>query len=131
MTRRLISSGSPFERKIGYSRAVVQTTPIGVWCFVAGTTGYDYASMTMPDDPAAQTRNAVETIGSALEDAGLALEDVYRTRIYVTDIAFYGAVVGVLGARFGDIRPASTFLVAGLAAPEMKVEIEADAFRAA
>lgn len=131
MTRRLISTGSPFEEKIGYSRAVVQTTPSGVWCFVAGTTGYDYAAMTMPEDPAEQTENCIATIEKALEEAGLALADVYRSRVYLADVGVYDAITPVLGRRFGAIRPAATMVVAPLTLPEMKIEIEVDAFRAA
>lgn len=129
MTRRRISSGSPFEERIGYSRAVIQETPIGTWCFLAGTTGYDYATMVMPEDAAEQTENTIATMARTLERAGLTLADIYRTRYFVTDPANIDAVTRVLGAHFGAIRPAATMVVAALAAPEMKVEIEADAFR--
>ncbi|MEO1330143.1 MAG: RidA family protein [Pseudomonadota bacterium] len=125
MTRRLISSGSPFEARIGYSRAVTQ----GPWCWVSGTTGYDYATMTMPEDPAEQTRNCLDTIEKALVEAGFALSDVVRTRYYLTSVAIYDAVIPVLGERFGAIRPASTMVVCDLTMPEMKIEIEADAYR--
>ena len=129
MTRRLISSGSPFEEKIGYSRAVVQETPIGTWCWVAGTTGYDYAKMEMPEDPADQARNILATIQRTLHEAGCGLEHVVRTRYIVTDIAHWEPIIPVLGTAFGDIRPASTMMICGLATPEMKIEIEADAFK--
>jgi enamine deaminase RidA (YjgF/YER057c/UK114 family) len=118
-----ISSGSPFEAKIGYSRAVVD----GDMAYVSGTTGYDYARMVMPDDVAEQTRNAIATIEKALQEAGSSLRDVVRVRYYLTDMAHYDAVVDVVGAVFADIRPAATMVVCGLTAPEMKIEIEATA----
>ena len=125
MTRRLISTGSPFERQAGYSRAVVS----GEWCHVAGTTGYDYASMTMPDEVASQARNALETIRSALEEAGFAMEDVVRARYIVTEAEHATPVFDVLGEVFGDIRPAATMIVAGLIEPAMKFEVEVTAHR--
>lgn len=125
MGRRLISTGSPFERVAGYSRAVVD----GDWCFVAGTTGYDYARMAMPETVEEQARNCLATIGRALEDAGFAMADVVRTRYYVTDHAFVHRVYPILGETFGEIRPAATMIVCGLAEPEMKIEIEATAYR--
>ncbi len=82
--RKLISTGSPFEKTAGYSRAVVQ----GDWCFVSGTTGYDYATMTMPDGVEAQARNCLATIAQALADGGFAMADVVRAHYYVTDAAF-------------------------------------------
>ena len=84
--RKLISTGSPFEKTAGYSRAVVQ----GDWCFVAGTTGYDYATMTMPDSVEAQCRNCLSTIGKALEEGGFSLADVVRAHYYITDAALRG-----------------------------------------
>lgn len=125
MTRRLISTGSPFEKTAGYSRAVVD----GEWCFVAGTTGYDYATMTMPESVEEQARNAMATVKKALADAGFALADVVRTRYYVTDRAYVQRVYPILGEHFGSIRPAATMLVCDLAEPEMKIEIEATALR--
>ena len=125
MTRRLISSGSPFEKSVGYSRAVVE----GNWCFVAGTTGYDYQAMVMPDSAADQARNALGTIAKALAEAGFAMADVVRATYYFTDAAYWDEVGPVLGAAFGDIRPAATALVVGLVKPEMKVEIEVTALR--
>jgi enamine deaminase RidA (YjgF/YER057c/UK114 family) len=123
--RKLISTGSPFEAAAGYSRAVVD----GDWCFVAGTTGYDYATMTMPDSVEEQTENCLATIGRALGEAGFALSDVVRARYYVTDPDFVARVYPVLGRAFGGIRPAATMIVAGLAEPEMKIEIEVTALR--
>lgn len=127
MTRRLISSGSPFERDYAYSRAVVQ----GDFCFVAGTTGYDFATMTMPADVGAQAENALATIRKALEDAGFAMADVVRTVIYLADPADHPAIGPALRAAFGDARPANTTVVAALVKPEMKVEIEVTALRRA
>lgn len=118
-----ISSGSPFEARIGYSRAVVDRDMV----YVSGTTGYDYAKMEMPDDVAAQTRNALGTIEKALKEAGSGLQDVVRVRYYLTDMADYDAVVDVLGATFSEIRPAATMVVCGLTTPEMKIEIEVTA----
>lgn len=125
MPRRLISTGSPFERTAGYSRAVVD----GDWCFVAGTTGYDYATMTMPDSVEEQARNCLATIAAALGEAGFSLADVVRARYHVTDRAFVARVYSILGEHFGEIRPAATMLVCGLAEPEMKLEIEVTALR--
>jgi enamine deaminase RidA (YjgF/YER057c/UK114 family) len=125
MTRKLISTGSPFERTAGYSRAVVQ----GDWCFVSGTTGYDYATMIMPDSVEEQARNCLATIGKALDEAGFSFRDVVRAHYYVTDAAFADLVFPILGEVFGDIRPAATMVVCGLIRPEMKIEIEVTALR--
>lgn len=125
MTRQLISSGSPFEAVVGYSRAVVQ----GDWCFVAGTTGYDYATMTMPEDVCDQARNALGTIAKSLAEGGFALTDVVRATYYIADAVHWDVVGPVLGKTFGTIRPASTCIVTGLVTPEMKIEIEVTAFR--
>ena len=123
--RRLISSGSPFVRTAGYSRAVVQ----GDWCFVSGTTGYDYATMTMPDGVEAQTRNCLATIRKAMDEAGFALADVVRCHYYVTDASFADIVFPILGEAFGEIRPAATMIVCDLIKPEMLIEIEVTALR--
>lgn len=125
MTRRLISSGSPFEAAAGYARAVVD----GRWVFVSGTTGYDYATMTMPDDVVAQTRNALATVGQALADADASFEDVVRARYYIVDPDDVERVFAVLGSVFGTIRPAATMIVCDLIRPEMKIEIEVTARR--
>ena len=125
MTRKLISTGSPFEKTAGYSRAVVQ----GDWCFVAGTTGYDYSTMSMPEAVEDQARNALGTIAKALEEAGFEMADVVRSHYYVTDRAFVSRVYPVFGEAFGDIKPAATLLVCDLAEPEMKIEIEVTALR--
>ena len=120
---KLISSGSPFEAKIGYSRAVVD----GEMIYVSGTTGYDYKAMTMPEDAGQQARNALATISAALEQAGSSLKDVVRVHYYLTDMAWYDALVAVAGETFGDIRPAATMIICGLTTPEMKIEIEVTA----
>ncbi|MEL6317426.1 MAG: RidA family protein, partial [Pseudomonadota bacterium] len=121
----------PFEERVGYARAVVMSGAGGDWCFVAGTTGYDYARMAMPDDPAEQARNTLATIATTLEEAGFALGDVVRARYYLTDRAHRAAIEPVLGATFRPILPAATMVICDLAAPEMKVEIEVDAYRPA
>ena len=123
--RQLISSGSPFERTAGYSRAVVH----GDWCFVSGTTGYDYATMAMPDTVEDQTRNCLKTIEAALHEGGFALGDVVGCHYYVTDASFADRVFPILGQAFGEIRPAATMLVCGLIRPEMLIEIEVTALR--
>ena len=126
MTRRLISTGSPFEAAYGYSRAVVQPP----FVFVAGTTGYDYTTMTMPVGVAAQARNAFATIARVLEEAGSSLSDVVQARYYVVDPADQVPFLKVVGEVMGDIRPAATIVVvAGLLEPAMRVEIEVVAMR--
>ena len=126
MSRRLISTGSPFEKTAGYSRAVID----GDFAYVSGTTGYDYATMTMPADVTSQTRNCFYTIEAALKDGGFAMADVVRATYYITDAKDADAVFAVCGEKLGDIRPAATLLVvAGLYKPEMKVEIEVTAKR--
>jgi enamine deaminase RidA (YjgF/YER057c/UK114 family) len=123
--RRLISTGSPFEKAAGYSRAVVS----GAFCFVSGTTGYDYDTMEMPPEVEEQTRNALATIAATLSEAGFAMEDVVRVQYTVTDAALVDRVFAVLGEAFGEIRPAATMVIAGLIRPEMKIEIEVTAHR--
>ncbi|MEM0944018.1 MAG: RidA family protein [Pseudomonadota bacterium] len=125
MTRRLISTGSPFEDTYAYSRAVVQ----GDWCFCAGTTGFDYTTMTMPEDPAEQTRNIFETIKRSLTEAGFEMAHIVRLQVTVTDPAHWTASAEVVRTYMADIRPANTTVVSDLIAPEMKIEIEATAFR--
>src|SRR6201996_9545461 len=126
MPRRLVSTGSPFEKTAGYSRAVID----GDFAFVSGTTGYDYATMTMPADVTAQTRNCFKKIEAALKDGGFAMADIVRATYYVTDAKNADAVFTVCGEWLGEIRPAATLLVvAGLLKPEMKIEIEVTAKR--
>ena len=126
MSRRLISTGSPLEKTVGYSRAVID----GDFAFVAGTTGYDYATMTMPADVTSQARNCFKTIDETLQGAGFAMADIVRATYYVTDAKDADTVLAVCGEVLGDIRPAATILVVvGLYKPEMKVEIEVTAKR--
>jgi enamine deaminase RidA (YjgF/YER057c/UK114 family) len=123
MTRRLISSGSPFERDIGYSRAVVD----GDWVFVSGTTGFDYATMAIAGDVAAQCAQALANVEHALREAGASLADVVRVRYILPDAADFPACWPVLRERFGAVRPAATMFQAGLADPRMRIEIEVTA----
>ena len=125
--RRLISSGSPFEAEAGYSRAVVD----GEWIFVAGTTGFNYARMTIAEDPAEQARQAFRNVETVLAEAGASLADVVRVRYYVPNPADWRILVPVLGQAFGAIRPAATALICGLVDPRMKIEIEVTARRGA
>jgi len=115
MTRRLISTGSPFEKTAGYSRAVID----GDFAFVAGTTGYDYTTMTMPADVTSQARNCFKTIEETLQGASFAMADIVRATYYVTDAKDADTVLAVCGEVLGDIRPAATILiVVGLYKPE-------------
>ena len=122
--RGLISSGSSFEQRYGYSRAVVYGDEV----HISGTTGYDYAAMTMPADVAEQTRNIYSTFAAVLRQAGGGLADIVRLRTFVTDAAYCEAALKVQGEIFAAIRPAATIVVVqALLTPEMKVEVEADA----
>jgi len=126
-SRRRIGSGGPWEAGTGYSRAIA----VGDSCWVAGTTdaGPDGRS-AHPGDAGAQARAAFEIVERALAEAGFALSDVVRTRMFVTDLADVGAVGAIHGEIFGDIRPAATMVaVAGLIDPSLLVEIEVDARR--
>ncbi|MHA1127353.1 MAG: RidA family protein [Alphaproteobacteria bacterium] len=125
MSVKRISTGSPFEKTFGYSRAIVK----GGWCFVSGVTGYDYTSMTMPEGIAAQAENCFATIASVLTEAGFTMEDIVRVQYTVTDVALVDDLAPVLGAAMGEILPASTMIIAGLITPEMLVEIEVTAFK--
>jgi len=126
MTRRLISTGSRWEREGAYSRVVVD----GDWAFVSGTTGFDYATMTISADVAEQARQAVESISSALAQAGFSLADLVQTVYILPRADDYPLCWPVLREYFADSRPANTMLVAGLADPRMRIEIEATAHRA-
>ena len=125
--RRHISSGSRFERDIGYARAVVE----GDWVFVSGTTGFDYATGEIPDDVVAQCERCLDNLAAALGEAGCTLADLVRVRYMLPDRADFEPCWPVLRARVGPARPAATMMVAGLADPRMKIEIEATARRAA
>ncbi|MDX6562860.1 MAG: hypothetical protein QOD65_2674 [Gaiellales bacterium] len=121
--RRRISSGSPFERDIGYSRAVVD----GDWVFVSGTTGFDYATMEISDDVAQQAEQALVNIGLALTEAGTTLDDVVRVRYLLPDAGDFEACWPALRRAFAVALPAATMQVCALSDPRMKVEIEVTA----
>lgn len=125
--RKLISSGSPFEADIGYSRAVVD----GEWVFVAGTTGFDYAAMTISPDVREQAEQTLRNIGLALAEAGSSFADVVRVRYILPDAADFEPCWPVLRRYFGEVRPAATMIAAGLSDPRMRIEIEVTARRAA
>jgi enamine deaminase RidA (YjgF/YER057c/UK114 family) len=119
MSRRLISSGSTFEAQIGYSRAVVD----GDWVFVSGTTGFDYATMTIAEGIVAQTEQCLKNIASALRQADACLEDVIRVTYVLPVAAEFEPCWPVLRQHFGEIRPAALMISAGLADPRMRIEI--------
>jgi enamine deaminase RidA (YjgF/YER057c/UK114 family) len=123
MTRRLISSGSTFEEQIGYSRAVLD----GDWVFVSGTTGFDYATMSVSDSLLEQTEQCLKNIESALRQAGSSLKDVVRVTYVLPNGAEFEQCWPVLRKYFGDVRPAAMMISAGLADPRMKIEIEVTA----
>ena len=125
--RRLISSGSSFEAEIAYSRAVVQ----GEWVFVSGTTGFDYATMTIAEDVTAQAEQCLRNIGAALAQAGAGFHDVVRVTYVLPDASDFPRCWPVLRQVFGDIRPAATMISAGLADPRMRIEIEVTALKQA
>jgi enamine deaminase RidA (YjgF/YER057c/UK114 family) len=125
MTRRLISSGSKFESDIGYSRAVVD----GEWVFVSGTTGFNYATMTIEEDVVAQCEQALRNIEAALAQAGAGFEDVVRANYLLTSAADFEKCWPALGKAFGSVRPAIVAMVVGLVDPRMKIEIEVTARR--
>jgi enamine deaminase RidA (YjgF/YER057c/UK114 family) len=125
MNRYLISSGSVFEEQMGYSRAVVD----GDWIFVSGTTGFDYATMTISDNVAEQAEQCLKNIQSALNDAHADLQDVVRVMYIFPDAKDFPACWPVLRQYFGTIRPAATMIAAGLADPKMKIEIQVTALR--
>ena len=120
MTRRLISSGSKFETDMGYSRAVVD----GEWIFVSGTTGFDYATMMISDDVAAQAEQTFRNIKAAMEKAGFSLADTVRVHYLLPEAGDFPACWPVLQKYMGDVRPAATMFEAKLADPRMKIEIE-------
>ncbi len=123
MTRRLISSGSTFERDMGYSRAVVD----GEWVFVSGTTGFDYATMTIAADVEPQVEQCLRNIRSALAEAGATMADVVRVTYLLPVAEDFPRCWPVLRRWFGDIRPAATMMCVGLADPRMRIEIEVTA----
>jgi enamine deaminase RidA (YjgF/YER057c/UK114 family) len=123
MARRLISSGSAFEARIGYSRAVVD----GDWVFVSGTTGFDYARMSIADDVVEQCEQCLRNIAAALGEAGASLADVVRVTYVLPNAADFEPCWPVLRKHFGDVRPAAMMISAGLLDPRMKIEIEVTA----
>jgi enamine deaminase RidA (YjgF/YER057c/UK114 family) len=125
MTRQLISSGSPFEAEIGYSRAVRQDP----WVFVSGTTGFDYASMTISDSLVEQTEQCLRNVQTALEAAGATLDDVVRVTYMLPNGADFPQCWPTLRRVFGTIRPAATMICAGLLDPRMRIEIEVTALK--
>jgi enamine deaminase RidA (YjgF/YER057c/UK114 family) len=122
-----ISSGSVFEEQIAYSRAVVA----GDWIFVSGTTGFDYATMTIADDLPAQTEQCLKNIAAALQQAGASLQDVVRVTYVLPDASAFEQCWPVLRTYFGAVRPAAMMISAGLLDPRMKIEIEVTALRPA
>ena len=125
MNRKLISSGSTFEAQIGYSRAVA----VGEWVFVSGCTGYDYSKMTMPEDLLEQTEQCFRNIEAALKQADASLKDVVRVTYILPDASQFEKCWPILRRHFGEIRPACTMIEAGLAQPNMKIEIEVTALK--
>ncbi|MBK6388303.1 MAG: RidA family protein [Rhodoferax sp.] len=125
MNRERISSGSTFEAQIGYSRAVVA----GDWIFVSGTTGFDYATMSIADDLLEQTEQCLKNIESALKQANSSLNDVVRVTYVLPNGSEFEQCWPVLRKYFGDVRPAAMMISAGLADPRMKIEIEVTALR--
>ncbi|PZO36066.1 MAG: hypothetical protein DCF19_22420 [Pseudanabaena frigida] len=125
MTRKLISSGSTFEKQIGYSRAVVA----GDWIFVSGTTGFDYSTMSISDNLPQQTEQCLKNIESALREANSGLQDVVRVTYVLPNGGEFEQCWPVLRKYFGEVRPAAMMISAGLADPRMKIEIEVTALK--
>lgn len=123
--KRLISSGSPFEAALGYSRAVVR----GDWCFVSGVTGYDYTTMSMPGSVENQIDNCFKTVFMVLDEAKFIPDDICRVQYTLTDRDLVEAAMPALSRAMGSIRPAATMVFAGLLKPEMLIEIEVTAFK--
>ena len=125
MARKLISSGSTFEAVAGYSRAVVDRD----WVFVSGTTGFDYARMTIADDVVEQARQCFRNIAAALAEAGCTLDNAVRVRAFLARREDFERVAPVFGEHLGRPRPANTTVIAELIDPRMKIEIEITAHR--
>ncbi len=123
--RRLISSGSPFEAQIGYSRAVVA----GPWVFMSGTTGFDYKSMTIADNVVEQAEQCFRNVAGVLEQAGVSFADVVRITYLVTRSEDFEPIWPVLQRYLGEVRPACTVIVAQLLDPRMLIEVEVTAFK--
>lgn len=120
-----ISTGSPFEASMGYSRAIVK----GNWCFISGITGYDYAAMSIPESAAQQAENCFNTIFRVLDEAGFKASDIVRVQYTIINADLIDEITPVLGQIMGEVRPAATMVIAGLIRPEMKIEIEVTAMR--
>ena len=127
MTRRRISSGSSFEEKIGYSRAVLA----GEWVFVSGTTGFDYSTMSISESLLEQTEQCLKNIEAVLQQAGSSLKDVVRVTYVLPNGGEFEQCWPVLRTYFGEVRPAAMMISAGLADPRMKIEIEVTALKQA
>ncbi len=127
MSRQLISSGSTFEQQMAYSRAVVD----GEWIFVSGTTGFDYATMSIADSVVEQCEQALRNIEQALQRADATLADVVRINYILPVAADFEACWPVLRRHLGEVRPAATMISAGLADSRMRIEIEVTARRRA
>jgi enamine deaminase RidA (YjgF/YER057c/UK114 family) len=125
MAKRLISSGSTFEAEVGYSRAVVA----GDWVFVSGTTGFDYATMSIADGIVAQAEQCLKNIEAALKQAGASFDDVVRVTYVLPDAAEFEQCWPILRNYFGEVRPAAMMISAGLADPRMRIEIEVTALK--
>ena len=123
MSRRLISSGSTFEESIGYSRAVVD----GDWIFVSGTTGFDYKTMSIPEDLLEQTEQCLKNIESTLHQADATFKDIVRVLYILPDVSEFEQCWPILRKYFADVRPAATMISAGLADPRIKIEIQVTA----
>ena len=123
MARTLIGSGSTFERNIGYSRAVVD----GDWIFVSGTTGFDYATMTISRDVVEQAEQCFRNVEAALRQAGASLSDIVRVTYIVPERADFEPCWPVMRKYLGDIRPAATMISAGVADPRIRLEVEVTA----
>lgn len=122
---KYISSGSSFEEKLGYSRAIIK----GDWAFVSGVTGYNYKTMDMPNNIAQQATNCFETIQSSLKEGGFSLSDTVRVQYTLTNSDLVNEIAPILKKYMGDIRPAATMIIANLIKPEMLVEIEITALK--
>ena len=120
-----ISSGSSFEEKLGYGRAIIK----GDWAFVSGVTGYNYKTMDMPNNIAQQATNCFETIQSSLKEGGFSLSDTVRVQYTLTNSDLVNEIAPILKKYMGNIRPAATMIIANLIKPEMLIEIEITALK--
>ena len=124
---RYVSTGTPFEAQVRYSRAVIR----GDWCFVSGVSGYDYTTLEMPESAADQAKNCFETILSVLNEANFKMRDIVRVTHMIADRNLIDEILPVLGSRLGHIRPAATLMIASLMRPEMLYEVEVTAYKGA